>query len=447
MKLIGKYQVLGLLGRGGMGVVHKVAAPGGWPLLALKLLRPNDLLTRLWGRAEVRRRFAREARLLAGLRHPNLVAVLDMDLVADPPYYVMEYLCDNLGQLIGEGYDPQTPSRALRPERALALTRQALAGLAALHRAGVVHRDFKPYNLLLDDQGRARLADLGLSRLRGERRPGPANLKVGSPHYAAPEQVADPESAGPAADLYAVAVCLHRLLTGLLPGALPASALAPGLDSAWDDFFGRALAVDPARRPASAGRMIDDLRALGRRWAVRRGEICALARPWPGVAQSEASPVPLPARPAKFGPKQARQRLGLDELWRPLARPARLAAIDDRLARDLDRGLIWQRGGSGRPMDWPSAQAWAAELAQSGFAGRHDWRLPTAAEAATLIVPPPAQGGPCHEPIFDQAQSRLWTSDRASFRAAWMVGLRTGFVGRQDFTCRNHVRVVGGPAL
>ena len=213
---IGRYTVLGRLGQGGMGTVYKVRHRELGRIMALKLLQPNELLVQIMGAEAVQAAFLREARLMAACDHRNLAAVWDLDQDQGRFFMVLEYMCMNVGALIGEGMVAEAPTRAMSPLLALDVVRQTLAGLEFLHRAGVVHRDVKPANLLLASDGVIKVIDLGLSRMRGETGIRSRGLKVGSPYYCAPEQEDDPGRAGPAADLYSAGVLLHRLLTGML---------------------------------------------------------------------------------------------------------------------------------------------------------------------------------------------------------------------------------------
>ena len=125
---------------------------------------------------------------MAGISHPNILAILDADDGAGQPYYVMDYHCNSLGQEIGETWRTDRPSRPLPVERAVSCSLQILKGLSRLHHAGIVHRDIKPFNILLTAEDQVKICDFGLSRRRGEKFGAPATLKVGSPFYAAPEQ-------------------------------------------------------------------------------------------------------------------------------------------------------------------------------------------------------------------------------------------------------------------
>jgi len=438
LRSFGQYRVLGLLGRGGMASVYRVQR-AGQPVRALKLLRPRPELAALLGAEELRRRFLAEAQALAGLRHPHLVRVREVQ--QDPPvFYVMDYFCQSLDGLIGPCLRPEEPTRPLSLDLALDYAAQTLSGLMALHQAGIVHRDLKPANLLLGDDGRVQIGDLGLSRLRGEARPAPPNLLVGSPDYAAPEQVADAEAADGRADLYSLGVSLHRMLCGRLPQpGIPASQLNPDLGPAWDEFFARALAQRPAGRFAEAGEMAAALQGLAADWHERRQRVCDQAPVPP--AGPLAAPLPR-SQPRRLPLAQAQEALGLDGLWRPRAYwPRQFQALGAGTVRDPDAGLLWQQGGSPQPLTWDQAPAYVRALNLRGLAGRRDWRLPTAEELLTLLGPPGAHDF-CGHQAFDPLPDRLWSADRATFRAAWYLSLTVGFVGRMDFSCHNSVRAV-----
>ena len=144
MKYIGKYQIRGLLGRGGMGKILKVQHPLIGKIFALKLLDPDPLLVGLMGRDKIQAMFKAEAITIAGLRHPNIVEILDYDESGDKPFYVMEYYVNNLGIMIGETSRPDQPSRIIKVEKAIRYISQTLNALKCLHHAGIIHRDIKP---------------------------------------------------------------------------------------------------------------------------------------------------------------------------------------------------------------------------------------------------------------------------------------------------------------
>ena len=108
MRRIGRYEIVGLLGQGGMSVVYKVRLPLIQKVEALKLFRPHPNLMALLGEEEIKKRFLAEARIIASLRHPHIVDIKDFDEVEGRPFFLMDYYCNNLGLLIGESYQAGT---------------------------------------------------------------------------------------------------------------------------------------------------------------------------------------------------------------------------------------------------------------------------------------------------------------------------------------------------
>lgn len=447
MKTIGRYQVLGLLGRGGWAKVYKVSLPGLERVAALKLLAPRAPLRAIFDQAELRRRFLAEARTMAGLEHPHLVAVYDLDQHQGQPFYTMDYFCRNLGQVLAESLDPERPCRRLPLERILDYLRQTLLGLERLHDAGLVHRDLQPYNLLLDAADQVRLGDFGLavaSGARGQAGFPPANLRTGTPFYAAPEQEADPGRADPRADLYGVGVLLRRMLGGGLdPGQAGGMAeLPPGLGPVWAEFLGAALQTDPGRRFPDARAMLAALTELERDWRANAEAACRLApmvpdRPGTGPAGR------LRARPLRVAPRQAGAVLGLDDLGRPLdTGPGVFQPLAPDCILDPAHGLVWQAGGSRHPLTWPEAQGWLANLNAKTWGGASNWRVPTLAELLTLVEPGEQMRRWCGWGAFEDRQKRIWSSDSRSALANWGLDLELGCAGWWDHTCRLHLRAV-----
>jgi tRNA A-37 threonylcarbamoyl transferase component Bud32 len=206
---IGPFEVLSELGRGGMGIVYKAYHSKLHRVVALKVLSPA-----LADDKEFLQRFEREAQSAAALNHPNIVTVYDVGAEAGEHYIAMEYVDGpNLQQrLDAEG--------ALEWTEALRIVRQALRGLDAAHRIGVVHRDIKPHNIILNGAGLVKIADFGLAKRLDDSVqtltiPG---LIVGSPAYMAPEQ-ARGEELDARTDLFALGGVLYTLLSGHPPFA------------------------------------------------------------------------------------------------------------------------------------------------------------------------------------------------------------------------------------
>lgn len=452
MRHIGRYRISGLLGRGGMAKVFKVRLPVIDKTAALKLLAPDPLLARLMGAEALRRRFVAEARVMAALHHPNIVTIHDFDHHEDAPFYVMAFFANNLGDMMGETYRVEQPSRRIAPDKVLHYSAQTLSGLACLHDAGLVHRDIKPFNLLVTAQDTVKICDFGLSRLRGETYAGPSNLKVGSPYYAAPEQETDPDSAGPAADLYALGVMVYRMLTGRLPAGPPHDAaygppsrLNSDLNPTWDRFVARAIAPRPDRRFPDAAAMHQALEHLAEHWRTEKERTCAIPPPAPEPAGTPPIP-PLRALPIKAPPRNARTTFGLDPLWRPLHYTANAFATPQAdIVADHATGLVWQRAGSPYPRTWQSAQAFIDGLNRQEWAGYRNWRLPTIDELTTLLRPAPQIQDLCQPPLFDTTQRWIWSADRSTFTAAYYADMALGFIGRQDFSAPYYVRAVRTP--
>jgi serine/threonine protein kinase len=202
-------EILELIGRGGMGIVYKARQPKLDRIVALKILPAES------GRdATFAERFAREARALAKLNHPGIVAIYDFGDVGPFFYFIMEFVDGaDLRQMI--------QANPVKPGDALDLVVQICEALQFAHSQGVVHRDIKPGNILVDRAGRVKIADFGIAKLMD---PGAADTALtgshhvmGTPHYMAPEQMARPLEVDHRADIYSLGVVFYEMLTGELP--------------------------------------------------------------------------------------------------------------------------------------------------------------------------------------------------------------------------------------
>lgn len=209
-----RYKILEHLGRGGMGEVYMVEHLLLRRVVAMKIILTADPQSGGGGAVE---RFFREARAVAALDHPNVVRVFDMDHTAGGPFLVMEYVDgSNLHAVVGKG-------GPLAVGRAVDAVRQAAAGLGHAHAAGLVHRDVKPGNMLLDRMGTVKVVDLGLARYRDANMNAGLtgmfddNRVIGTADFQAPEQGLDSGSADARSDVYGLGAALFYLLTGRVP--------------------------------------------------------------------------------------------------------------------------------------------------------------------------------------------------------------------------------------
>ncbi len=449
MKFIGKYEILGLLGRGGMGRIYKVRLPVIGKIAALKLLSPNPFLVDILGMDRIETLFISEAVTMAGLRHPNLLEIWDFDKADGRYFYTMDYFCNNLGAMMGESGQVELPSRIIPADRAIHYIRQTLEGLACLHHAGIIHRDIKPFNILITDQDAVKIGDFGLSKLRGETARSPRNLKIGSPFYAPPEQVTDPDHVDFSADLYSVGVAMYRMLTGCLPQAFPAppSGANPDLDETWDRFLFQAMSPNPKKRFPTAGQMLESLKMLEIDWIAKKEKTCGF------LDNRQAKPAGRPESggfrprkaPERIRPGEAKTFFGLDDLWRPRRFVSnRFQVLDGNRVLDQSTELTWQQAGSPYPLTWKQASDYIKCLNRKQPAGTSAWRLPSVDELITITTRPSRGQDLCMESVFDPSRKWLWSADKSSFASAWYLSMDLGFVSWQDMTGYYYVKAVCG---
>lgn len=239
--LFPQLEIIELLGQGGMGVVYKARQPQLDRLVALKILLPE-----VGKDPQFAERFSREARALAKLNHPNIVAVYDFGQIGGLYYFIMEYVDGtNLRQM--------ERKEKLSSAQALGIIPKICDALQYAHDEGVVHRDIKPENILVDKKGRIKIADFGLAKLVGKKSTDfsitMSNMVMGTPHYMAPEQMEHPTEVDHRADIYSLGVVLYEMLTGELPigrFALPSQKVH--VDVRLDEVVIRTLEKEPERR-------------------------------------------------------------------------------------------------------------------------------------------------------------------------------------------------------
>ena len=253
------------IGRGGMGRIFRATDTTLGRAVAVKVLDERHAQD-----PSVRERFTREALAVARLSgNPNIVAIYDVGVHRERPFIVMEYLA-------GGSLEQKIRAEGMQsPRDALEWLEQAANALDAAHREGVVHRDVKPANLLLDRYGRVHVADFGIASAAGLGSLTQTGTVLGTASYLSPEQALG-ERTTAASDLYSLGIVAFELLTGRRPfegGSVAAEAAAqvtgtvplvrevnPGLPSELDPVFAKALAKEPARRYASAAEFVAALR-------------------------------------------------------------------------------------------------------------------------------------------------------------------------------------------
>ncbi|MHB1081548.1 MAG: protein kinase domain-containing protein [Prosthecobacter sp.] len=248
MMPFGRYSVQAQVGIGGMGTVYRGTQLSLGRPVAIKVLRVSDGYDFAF-----EDRFRREARAMATLSHPNIVAIYDYGHIGtDFLFFVMEFVDGtDLGEIMRTG--------RMTRELALQLLPQICAGLEYAHSKGIVHRDIKPANIMLTRQGEVKITDFGLAKdvMRAPSMATETHMVMGTPEYAAPEQFNAHRDVDHRADIYAFGVLMYQMLTGALPRGSwqPPSSLLHGLDPRFDAVIIRALMTDREHRYQSMGDM------------------------------------------------------------------------------------------------------------------------------------------------------------------------------------------------
>ena len=336
---IGRYEIVRLLGKGGMGEVFLSTDPALGRRVAIKVLPAA-----LQQDAKMRGRFVNEARAVAALNHPNVITLHDLAVTDErdagfPPgalYLVLEYL-------EGKGLDEVMDARRLPVDECVDIAIQVLEGLKVAHQSRILHRDITPSNVMLTPDGRAKLLDFGLSKIllegtrdaaKAQRHTGEGMI-VGTLDYLSPEQALG-SPLDERSDLFSFGIVFYQMLAGAHPfsGASVTQMVAKMMTKAADPWpepervpdvlkqiVARALKKDASERYGSAGQMILDL-------LMARRELAA--RPVPGAGTREVAAFPPPAAPPQRSPVTAPARpapTSLSESTAPLARPRKTAPL------------------------------------------------------------------------------------------------------------------------
>jgi DNA-binding beta-propeller fold protein YncE/predicted Ser/Thr protein kinase len=271
------YRIEGLIARGGMGVVYRATHVGLDRPVALKVIARE-----LADRPGFRERFLRESRLAARLEHPAVVPIYDSREVDGELVVAMRLVAGgDLRKLI----DEEGP---LPPQRAINLLAQVADALDAAHAAGIVHRDVKPHNILVEGD-RAYLSDFGLAKAIDESGAASSASVVGTAQYMSPEQWRG-DSLGPAADVYSLGCVLYEAITGIAPFQREEDDAPPEMPEGVDEAIRRAVAKDPAARFATATALI----------AAARGAEASEVRPTAVLSRDRSERTTVPNRSQGF---------------------------------------------------------------------------------------------------------------------------------------------------
>jgi serine/threonine-protein kinase len=387
----GRYRLLQRIGSGGMADVWLAEDSHLQRRVALKILHRRFAQDR-----EFVARFRLEAEAAAGLQHPNVVAVFDRGDV-DGTYYIAMQLLEgrSLKQAIDQG---------LSPEQAVGLIRQVLEAAGFAHRHGVVHRDLKPQNAIVDDEGKVTVTDFGIARA-GASEITQAGSVMGTPHYLSPEQ-AQGQDVTAVSDLYSIGVMLYEALAGRVPFEADSavaiammqvshtpqrpSSINPNVSPALDAVVMRALEKDPGRRFQSAEAFIAALDAALRDPGADPSGTAAFAPLPPPVlgAEGAAAAAPDPAEEAR---RKRRRRI-----WALVAVAALIGAlVGFALTRDTTTEVPNVTGNQ--------LSVAIALLEQNGFAVGDVHRVEREVAENTVLEQDPAASPPAAQASLDCA--------------------------------------------
>jgi eukaryotic-like serine/threonine-protein kinase len=334
-RYIGKYRVKGELGRGGMGAVYLAEQPGLGREVAIK-----ELIQSATADPVALKRFLQEAQVMARTSHPNLVQVHDLELIGDANYIVLEFVR-------GKSLREWLVRGPMSPPQVFAVMHGVLQALDYAHKHAVVHRDMKPENVLLSDEGMVKVADFGIARLTDDTGVGGTATKtgttVGTPQYMSPEQVASSKVDG-RSDLYSAGIMFYELVVGQPPFTAteadgpftlmakhvqappkPPSVHRPGLDMELEGVILKALAKRPEDRFQTGQEFDEAIVRIGDRlypgWRRSLDPGADLSKMVPGATTPPGSTIEM-AFPQSAAPVAAQAAYNPAPPVKPVARSA-----------------------------------------------------------------------------------------------------------------------------
>jgi hypothetical protein len=461
---ISRYKIESLIGRGGMGDLYLAHDPNTNRLVAIKLLNATLDST------ELRERFAREARALAALNHPNIVNIYDTGEFDDSPFIVMEYVR-------GETLAEMIKRRAvLSVSQKLKLMAELCAGLAQAHEAGIIHRDIKPANLMVDQQGRLKILDFGIARVAEDNRTRvglpltQVNMMIGTPGYMSPEQI-EGGAVDHRSDIFAVgAVCYALFSYGeafagmntrqiesrvLQAQPAPLASIVPGLDPEIDAIVFRALKRDPNKRYQDAATFEKALERLRARLGSDGGQT-VVARPTPVSPQSAGGKVREVRADAAYQRALAAYQTKASEAARRFAvealaedpshagARALLARLENRAPLGATQAAAPSPGASSTVVGTSVSDRAGGTLASRTVAGTSAGKpASTFASAPTVILPPTA----ARKAAVQKRSPRVWGKDQPLRKAYEQLWRRSSPSGRQEPVWRRYRWVILGVFL
>lgn len=426
---LGHYQLLREAGRGGMSMVYEAVDNRIGRRVALKVLALQMPASPEAQDARVAR-FKREARAIARLSHPNIVAVYDIGDENGQHFIVMEFL-------EGETLRERTTQGPVAPQKAAVILRQVAAGLDAVHAAGIVHRDIKPSNVMLLPDGQVKLMDFGVARQHEDTLVTQAGAMVGSPVYMSPEQANGAEH-GTATDLWSLGVILYEMLAGRAPfvgGSIPnvlyqvahaTPAPLPDASPSVQQVLDRALDKNPARRFGSGKEMADAFES-------------ALAVPAPPAAvRAVPSPAAAPRVPRKAAGGARGRRVGAGALLLALGavgllalapRPVAHGPLRPHQARSVSAGhrAVPHHTAASHTLPALSPVRSGTRQARAAFARRTHARhgLPAALRAVVAAAPHARLAAPlAARPAVRVVRTPVRPAERISVRPVPRVSVR-----------------------